>query len=516
MTNLNERDFPPLPSKLSRSKQDGFKKPVQARSSGVQGVFATINDLPEELLLSILHYLPGIDLEHFQLASLVGLSRTNRRFHRLVANELYASYNSYFCEPYLFLRTVITNADLANLVQHIDITYGKWAHRERERYMATAQDKKAVKEGLKALGIPDWKNWVTDCNTNSVELDILHTAILMQTPNISSINIRDGQIGNFLGPKIPKWIDLFRRANFKTSLGNMHQFQNLRTLRIEVDELSLSQLAPIFRTPSLRKLHFKSLIEYNRGGEQADAILRYLIPQRCNNLEELQLEQSVLHTDVIDAIVRSARSLKTFNYEMSLDSVPFLLDPDEVVDSKKLVVALHSQKTSLENLLFTTDSDPEVNFPGAFNFHEGLREFSALKHLSCPLGSIVNVTMGSAATLIDKLPLSLIKFHAIVRKHSTDKDVLHTLEHATADFSTDMPLLQEIRLTVDMPGSWLKYDWARLITPFSRTGIDLVIEDEQEEGDSWSESWKTVPGKFRAVPSDVDSESSGEVSLYSN
>jgi hypothetical protein len=513
MPNFNKRDFPPLPS-MSKKQNDGDQA-MGTRDPVIAGACTTINDLPAELLLEVLHYLPGIDLEHFQLASLLSLSCTSHNFHRLVAKQLNASYNSYFCEPYLFLRTVITNAAVAGHVQHADITYGTWSHHERKRYRANAQDKKAIKEGLKALGIPDWKKWATDCNTDFVELDTLHTAVLMHTPNIRSINITHGLIGNFSGTPTPRWIELFRRANSGSSLGNMHRFQNLRSISVDVDELTLSQLAPVFRTASLRKLHFKSMFEYDEAGTHAERLLQHAIPQRCSNLEEIHLEDSVLQIDILGVLIAAARSLRTFRYQMALNSVPATVQYNCITGSHTLATVLQSQRSSLESLFFTTDIDPEPNFPGTFNLHQGLRDFTALKYLSCAFGSIVDHSMNSLATPFENLTRSLTTLHLFLDDDEFvgDKDALTIMEHAAHEFATDLPLVRKLRLTVGAALSG-KYDWTRLIMPFSQTEIDLVVDTEQEE-DGWSENWQNGAGITGTVPSDVESESSGEESLYS-
>jgi hypothetical protein len=189
MPNFSDCDFPALPSAKMELIRNSTAMVGNAGARVATGPFVTIDDLPDELHLNILHNLTGNYLEDSQLASLISLSRTNRHFRRLVTEKIYASYNSHSCEPYLFLRTIISNTYLASLVKHADFAYGDMSQPGRQRYTANAQDKKIIKEGLKALGISDWKNIATQCNTELIELDILHAAILMQTPNISSLEI---------------------------------------------------------------------------------------------------------------------------------------------------------------------------------------------------------------------------------------------------------------------------------------------------------------------------------------
>jgi hypothetical protein len=509
MRKLSDSEYPPLPSKTGN---DGINSVANNGMSGVERAFATINDLPEELILEILYYLPGIDLENFQLASLLSLSTTNQRFHRLVAKELNGVYNSHFCEPYLFLRTVITNATLASHVRHADLTYGTWAHNRRMRYTATAQDKKIIKEGLKAMGMPDWKTWATDCNTNIVEVDTLYTAILMHTPNISSLNITDGQIGNYLNTKPPKWIDLLRRADHGTFRGRMHRFQNLRSIRIEVGELTLTNLAPVFRTGSLRKLHLKRLLAYGTVGRSSDQILSFIIPPRYNNLEEIYLEDSVVHIDALGVIIASAQNLKTFRYEMTPNIVSEPMDAN-LQGKHTIGTALSCHKTSLERISFLVDTDPVPHYPRTFNLHEGLQDFLALKHLRCALSCITARSNSYEAMPFEKLPRSLTTLHLVVDK--IGKGSLLKLEESPHELTESLSLLQELRVTCEADFRGF-YDWTRLVMAFSQTEVRLIIEDEEDKGDDWSENWGRVVASSHVPASDVESESSGEVSLYSD
>jgi hypothetical protein len=507
MSNFSDRDFPALPSAKAESHRNSGTMTRNKGGHVAARAFATINDLPEELLLGILHYLPGIDMEDFQLSSLVSLSRTNRRFRRLVIGKIYASYNSHFCEPYLFLRTVINNSNFANLVKHADFTYGIWAHRERQRYTANAQDKKVVKEGLKALGISDWKNLATQCNTDSVELDTLYTAILMQIPNISSLIIRDGQM-KIMGSMSPKWIDLIRKANLGSSdLGRVHRFKHLQTLRVEIHELTLTSLAPIFRIPSLRKLYLKGLFEDEDGRNRAEQTLQYIIPQGCNSLEELHVEHGFLQNDILRVVLASARSLKAFSYDLLVDSLQYYIE-EEDLGSTTLMAALRCQQTTLESLSFTNDPDAEERLYSVTNLFEGLKEFSAMKHLSCSLGSMLDENEREDMTLAEKLPPSLTTFRATMDTSSENQ--IRGLEQLASYSFTHIPLLSQVRIESEL---LFTYDWSRLVAAYSRTDINFAIEALDEDESSF---YSPIPDGVPALSDTESSESSGEVSLYSD
>jgi hypothetical protein len=513
MSNFSDRDFPPLPSERAKKR----RKVTTPSVNRVPGALATINDLPNELLLDILEYFPGVDLEHFQLATLLNLSRVNRRFHELVAERLYATYNSFFCEPYLFLRTVSSNANVASLVHEVDISYGTRAHYERKRYTANAQDKKVVKEGLRALGIPDWKTWATDCNSDRVELEIIHSAVLMHTPNVSSMIVRDN-LRTSSDP--PKWIDLFRKAHLGTSLKTMHQFKSLQSLRIEVVKLNVASLAPVFRISSLKKLSFEGLVDPELEGNRAEQelqTLRNLIPARCNNIEQLQFERAFIQNDMFAIIVASSQNLKTLDYDLTMENV----DPwfeERHAGPTKLATALQSQRASLQSLDLKVEDDENERLPSTYNLRESLHGFTSLRFLRCPLDIVVNCEQASIETLPGRLPCSLEIFHAELRKFTSIKDVdpLAALRSIATEHSSS---LHDIHLIIEAEAfEWHGLPWLEeMKQQLSKTNIAFVVNETKPFNFSqWLEP-NTSHYEFQSVPDDtVASESSGEVSLYSD
>lgn len=248
MDHLKDQDFPPLPpSKRGRiSDLPNDRRPADnARSTN--GALANINDLPDELVLAILHFLVDTDVKNSSLQPLFNLSQTNRFLHRVVADKLYASFNSDLCEPYLFLRTIISNKHLAGHIQHADMQCAEISRRRHASYMSSAQDKKTIKEGIRALSIPNnWKGWVTMCNAMEPNFDVLYTTILMHTPNVSSINARYCTMCTDCRDKSLRWIDLIKGVNIGSPVGKMHRFNKLRSLSFETDQGHFDQIYPIF------------------------------------------------------------------------------------------------------------------------------------------------------------------------------------------------------------------------------------------------------------------------------
>jgi len=520
MPQFNDSHFPPLPTRRNSCKdQKNANGIAQEEARSNLEAFATIIDLPDELLVNILDYLPGIhdwdnldpgrDFTKHKAASLLSLSRTNRCFHRLVAEKLYRTFDSYWCEPYLFLRTITSNAHLAKLVQTASFHGGP---DNRKRHTASAQDKKIIKEGLKSLGTPGWKTWATDCNDDHAEVESLFLAILAQTPNISVISSSAGTL---------QYIGFLKRANRRFSLGSMHQFRNLRKLSIAANGLDISQLAPIFRTPSLRDLKLDRLVAYDFGSAtgRADLSLPHLMPARCNNLEELYLTYSFVHPDVLGVMVAASRSLRIFHYEMELDTFEVGHEPE--LYSTKIDSILRCQISSLESLSLATNLGFGDSLRDPLTLREGLRDFTTLTYFRCPIGTIVDREHASSDRLADKLPqgLETLRITLCYENDTVDFDAIPALEHMADTYAYDPPAhLKELKIMVF--GSWhATYDWARITEPLSQTGINVVIDEE--EGDDEGGVWADYPSENdEGSPSFSDdttsTNSSDEVSLYSH
>jgi hypothetical protein len=520
MASFKIHDFPPLPPQSTVYVDEA----ANAKAHDVAWPSVTIDDLPDELLLGVLQYLPKdtlnadklhlpeFDRKKIDLGSLLALSSTNKRFRRLVIEGLYATYDSDFCEPYLFLRTMISNPYRAESVKHAILTYGSLAA-DRKRYAGNAQDKKMVKEGLKSLKLPGWKTWATDCNSESVEVDTLHTAILMHTPNIASMSI-DGcryDIAQDL-----EWLALFRHAHLGTSLGRVHRLQNLQSIRINMRDLKISYVGPVFRLPSLRKLCLEDIfgdaVHADDGSAQdSKEALQQIIPQRCNDIEEISLENTFLHTDALDVVFASTRSLKALKYIM-------LDDDDGNLGSAAIVTLLEDHKSSLESLEVHYGRHCVPNRTRAIDLREGVRDFTALKHIDCALSMLVSLSSVSSVTLGDKMPRSLVTLHVKLDRYPSG-NCLNALEELATDRSTCTPALTEIRVNGSEVGKNFKYNWARLIAPFSRTDVSLVVDMLRH--DSYGEdsgNWETSSEEsdYDSEDCEVPSDESDEVSLYSN
>jgi phage gp46-like protein len=509
---INERDFPLLPSqKAVRRRTAKHGTNDNASPSRISRSHASLVDLPDELILEIIDYLPGIDLDHFQLPTLLSLALTSRRLYRVVIEIIYARYNSHFCEPYTFLRTMMSNLRLAEFVHNIDMTFGSRTHREGRRYRPTARDKKTIKEGLRALGTSDWKEWATRCNEDLVNDDALQNAILLHTPKITSLSILDFVTDR---PRHRSWFDLITKAAAGTLSAQSHRFEHLRSIRVDARTSSLNDLAPLFRVQSLRKLQLREIYEYGMFDcitcrdprehiEKSALKLQRLIPPACNNLEELDLERTYFSMLSLEVLLSSSRCLKSFKYDVSFDYLLHRETPDEDCRNT-LSEVLGSLKVSLEALDVFCDPIVDERNRRVVHLRDGLKAFVALKQLSCPLGMIMD---GCTDTFAERLPSSLLTFQTPVRRFTEDQHCLDALKDVAFCYRKHVPRLEEVRVIAPRSASWFRYDWEPLVQLFSaETSISFLVqhEDDDEDFGDWQDD------------STESSRSSDEVDLYSD
>lgn len=464
----------------------------------MSGSRATLIDLPDELILQVLNYLTGVDDDDFQRRTLSSLALTCQHLYPVVQQALYARYDSYFCEPYTFLRTMMKKPQLAGFVHNVNIVFGIYSHRGVRGYHPTASDKKIVKEGFRALGTSDWKDWATRCNVDSLNDEAIQNAILLHTPEVKRLSIIDHSRN-----KPSPWFDLVSKAAAGTLSTQTHRFEHLQSITVDAESSNLCKVAPLLRLKSLRKLHLIRIPMYDmmphatfedlrKRSEESAIKLQRLIPSSCNKLEELNLECVRYTWQTLEVLVSSSRYLKSLKYEAGFDQL-------EKGRPSTLSRVLLCQKASLESLNVFCDSmaDP-------IHLRDSLQGFTSLKHLSCPLGMIMNDVTD---TFVERLPSSLLTLRMPIRRYTEDQECLEALKEVATCYRTHVPDLEEVRVVAPEAASWFRYEWEPLVQLFSaQTGIGFVVE-YGEEDDCFSDWGKDASDS---------SHSSDEVDLYSD
>lgn len=490
MSVLNERDFPLLPSQ-NATRRRAAERGVKATAAGspIPGSLATMNDLPNELMWQILDYLPSMDIEDFQLHTLLSLALTSRRLYQAVIGTIYSKYDSLFCEPYTFLRTMIANPELAKFVHTMNIEFGMHSGHPSQRYHAIASDKKIIKEGLRALGTSDWKEWATRCNgaylnNYAPQKHALQNAILLLTPEIKRLSVR-GLAKEDL--RHPSWIDLISKAATGHLSSQAHRFKHLGSISVEAGSLGLSELAPLFRLQSLRKLQLSQTYMYGYRQLDAEGVhkLQRLIPKACNDLEELDLESTYYNSSLLEVMVSSSRCLKSIKYEADSE---FHLSERPLPNGepyKTLSEVLLCQKASLESLRVCCDPIVEDETERSVHLRDNLEGFASLKHLSCPLGMLLN---HDTDNFVERLPSSLLTLRTLVRRHTEDQQCLEALREVATSYRKYVPKLEEVRVVAPEAASWFTYDWEPFVKLFlAGTGISFVVEPGDTEDDAFSD-----------------------------
>lgn len=493
---VNKWDFPPLPSQRATKP----KTRMSRRHREVPGSNVNINDLPDELIVNILDYVPGVNMGDFQLPTLLSLSRVNRRLRNIVIESLFQTYDSHFCEPYTFLRTVITNPQLANFVRNVDITNGTMAHADRKPYRATAQDKKIIKEGLRKLEMPDWKVWAMICNELNPDLETLHAAILMHVPNITSLFVHST---GFVETQKAKWLELLQVASNTMTPQRAHSFQHLRSIRFEANGISVMRMAPLFRLPSLRQLSIIGGVHYILSSSETISKLKRMISPAGNDIEVLHLEQSFYHRNILSVLLASPRQLKEFEYGVDSDLPLGVQDALRSITQSNLYTALEHQRSSLEKLHLPYDGSSARDYANSMGLHGNLHRLDALLHLRCPTAAISDPTLVDSAPPFGSLPPMLKTLHISDGPTGSIEHGFTLLEYVAKNHQSCGPKLEEVRFSPPFLSREFERDLTQLVALFSRTGINFVVE-EAEEDDDW------------ANDESDSSHSSDEVDLYSD
>ncbi|EMD95638.1 hypothetical protein COCC4DRAFT_18558 [Bipolaris maydis ATCC 48331] len=503
---FNEREFPLLPSEEQRQRLLLMREAAAVSPSRKQNLHATINDLPDELVVEILGYLSDAETSKKKILNALSLACTSRRFYRIAIAEAYALFDPRDCNAYLFLRTMISNPQLAALVQHVKrVTRSDYSN---PRYKPTAQDKRVIKKAVQALGIRYWKRWVDRCNNDVLSYEVLTGIILLYLPNLQTISYIGCDRSKWVA-NAPDWSFMMNEA-LRCENGKIHGFENLHTITVHALDLQLFDLAPLFRFQSLRVLRLIEISEFHSFSQGMDNAkrLRGMIDRRENNIETLSLNRCFYTQDCLGLLVSSSRRLKAFEYAISVAMLPWF-NGSRVAILRKLVKILRPHQTSLETLTIYCETEIERKRLDPLYNHSGLTEFTSLKALSCPLGTLVAEYGKEFASV---LPSSLETFQTRIRHDRDDRKHLHSLKHLLAGRATHISKLREVRVFLISADDKLRKTrlWKHLTELAREAGIRFdyeILEDYSWYGDSDDEDMWSSSDEL-----DIDSEESNDES----
>ncbi|KAL1606544.1 hypothetical protein SLS60_003949 [Paraconiothyrium brasiliense] len=276
--------------------------------------------LPDELLLEILNY-----IDHFaypwRTNSLYGLTLAGRRLHALAKPYLYSNFSFYAGVPYLFLRTISLNPDLASQVKVICWDYDTSA----AELFVYKPGVLAVKQGFQLDDACDkledraaHGNLVARHLVDGLKLGRLYLGdlralevLLMFTPNVEHLEVAETY----------RWDD--HHYWFTPILCIPNDFSQLVSATLQ-GPMRSENVVGLMLLPSMRRLELTQVIEMR---QEQDRTLQWQDPsadklfskgffnQRSSNLEHLHLLDSYTQLHDIMQIVRTTRNLKSFVYE---------------------------------------------------------------------------------------------------------------------------------------------------------------------------------------------------------
>jgi hypothetical protein len=519
-----DEDFPPLPSRKAQTCEDAESSANTTVNARKDGVATSINDLPDELLLEILNHIQRKLHGRRQILILKKLSLVNRRMHFLVIDRLYASCVSPPGHvPYPFMRTVITNPQLGKFVQRMQLSYffpsSKYGATVANK--RTVADKRQIKDGLKAMDIPGWKAWATQCNDDDAEQEIVYATILMYTPNVAELFIDHGN----LPYRIPKWLELLRWAVSGSHFGNTHQFSHLKKISVGGDKLQLCLLAPLFRLPSLRKLKLNGLIETSQSKEGKPDALRRLLPLGTCPVVDFTLDTVFMNMEELSVLMHSFRELKRFYLFLSNEQY---LDSDNgehywsETDPDQGPPAVYFKYSSLVNILsesYLTLEDLSLGHRTARRSPPGLmgrmRQFDKITRFEAPFNALFNTKSQDHTTLPDSIPPSTTYLKISISRSYSEHRCMDALEYLVSHSRDVVPLLELVDIEVCIGPPKLKYDWKRMQELWAESDVKLVVKyGNAVEG--WLEYSKMYKDDRSESESEYESEDEDSYSHHSN
>jgi hypothetical protein len=207
---------------------------------------ATINELPNELLIDIFEHLA--DYVPRPIGDLLSLSFTSRRFRIAAEPFLYHTYEGHSCtsqgysRQHLFAKTLVEQPALAKHVRKLNLALHRVVEDKHWRnYTATTQEIATAKlqNAAGELGLPspitdDWKRAIECADRQAYAANILFST----SRTVEDLCLRYDHRRFENDPSSPSrwyqynWIFVaLRLATMQQSLAS-NSFQNLRTLKM--------------------------------------------------------------------------------------------------------------------------------------------------------------------------------------------------------------------------------------------------------------------------------------------
>lgn len=260
--------------------------------------------LPDELLLHILKKVDFLDI----IQTSRSLSFTSRRLNRVANDVLYEWIPSHRVSFIKFLRSIISNRELAARVKSITYTQDCCFPFSEP---PTSKDRRELRESLKNLSIPakDRAGW--EFFYMSAERVDLLTLIMLHTPNLQSFNMRGGPHVSRRTPfnmrrHVSSCEELLLDASRGEQVGKTPTYQHLHTLRMSARGLSTRDVYAILNLPSLKDcaLDYINIV--------VDDGMFLVAEPASSSVQKLTIGSSFVPSEVIAQFIIACRALKHF------------------------------------------------------------------------------------------------------------------------------------------------------------------------------------------------------------
>lgn len=308
---------------------------------------ASLEELPDELVVSIVEYLTHPSLSRF--------SRVNRRFHGLTVPSLYATFAGPKAQQ--FLRTITTSPlrDQYKLAKRVKkVQWRAYIQGVGDPTGTRARIKRCIPNSERQPIIQAYQELGLQTPSESIEpsLDISFAKsflpfehwfldfFLSFVPDVEHINIYDA------------WHWDHGTRWFAHLAINADRFQSLNTVVIH-GPMRFSNIIPLLTVPTLRslELHLVLILRLPRasqllGAEQLD---EYNLSPSSLQIEHLAIKRSYLSSKTICDLLDSIKSLKSFTYEHKRHKLSYPRESRIIMDYSHLGAALkrHPRLVSL-------------------------------------------------------------------------------------------------------------------------------------------------------------------------
>ena len=423
---------------------------------------ASLLNLPDELILEILSYIDCLD-HRLRTASLRNISLVNRRLHNLNEPYLYSTFSFFAGVPYLFLRTICQNQDLARCVKVVEWDYDINAQ-ETLNYTPGVL---AVKENFRLDGVHDKLsemsargNDVTKWIQEEVKIGRLYLGdlralyiLLFFATNVEHMAVAetwrwDDYLYWFM-PLDHHHTNALSRLTSATLNGPM-RLQNITALLI---------------IPTMRFLELTGVIEMHREMDRTfdwdERPREDILAKSKSNIEHFHLYRSYVDIDDVIVAVRHMKGLKSFLYQHEMDDISNGYIPLNIRALSELIKSQAHSLTSLHILDeegwstredFKGFQDPVIvyktaqSLPNLVNLEISLNLSSKISHSISEMNLVHTPEWQDIPLSLECLTLDLV----VIERYDEDCDFMNfqqSLESLAAQKRRgELPNLRELAL----------------------------------------------------------------------